>query len=68
MHARHRHVIEIGIIERTLEIGVHANPIHLAIAADLVFADDGNVVFRLASNEARVAPNAGVRSIDMPHL
>ena len=58
MHARHRHVVEPGTVERTFVIGVDPDPEHLPIACDLVLADGGDVVFRFAGDEAGVAADA----------
>ena len=40
------------------EIGVNANPVHLAAAHNLLFANDRNIVFRLAGNRAAIAADA----------
>src|SRR5947199_3393245 len=42
-------------------VAVHADPVHLAAAADLVLADDGDVVLGHARGHARVAADAGVQ-------
>src|SRR5581483_287182 len=62
VHARH------GLEERpfgfglvALVVSVDANPVHLAAARDLFFADDGNVVFRLAGDHAAVTADATVQ-------
>src|SRR5262249_31838858 len=65
--ARHGLKESFGIVERLVirrgiagfrigfVIAVDANPVHLAAAHHLIFADHGNVVFRLASDDAGVA-------------
>ena len=40
------------------EVAVHADPLHHASFADLIFADDWNVVFALAGDDAGRATNA----------
>ena len=47
------------ILARGAKIAVHAEPVHLAAAGDFVLADDGDVVLRLAGEDAR--PAAGAR-------
>src|SRR5215213_10920891 len=46
VHARHRHEVDAFRMTwiKTSEVGIDANPVHLATAYDFVFADDGNVV------------------------
>src|SRR6476661_5458879 len=53
MLAHHRLVNALGIVFCPAVIAVNADPVHDAGAFDLVFADHGNVVFRLACNHAR---------------
>src|SRR5581483_3696768 len=55
LHTGHRLVVENRIVEVAGVIRVHANPVHVAAAADLVFADHRNVVLRLARDHARAA-------------
>ena len=47
-----------GSSSRTDVIPIHADPVHLAAAQHLIFADDGNVVLRLAGHHAGVAARA----------
>ena len=53
--ARDRLVNDLGIVDAALEITVDADPVHLAVVDDLLLADGGNVVLRLAGDHARVA-------------
>ena len=61
LHARDRLEVRLGIIAIALIIGIHAQPVHVAAFVDLVLADDRNVVFRLAGNDAIVAADARVQ-------
>src|SRR5205823_4240961 len=49
-----------GIIAVALVVGIDADPVHVAADDDLLFADDGDVVLRLAGKHAVVAAHAGV--------
>ena len=49
-----------GFVGIPREVAVEANPSHVAVFADLVFADDWNVILCLASDNAGVATCAGV--------
>src|ERR1700733_1594876 len=60
MHARNRLEIYFRILNWTLEVAIHAQPVHVASLGDLLFPDYGNVVFRLARDGARMAPGARV--------
>ena len=53
--ARHRLEVRVGSVERTGEIAIDAQPVHLAIAAHLLLADDGDVVLGDAGDDARHA-------------
>src|SRR5207244_3255119 len=60
LHARHR--LEIRPVRGVFvagEIAIHANPVHGATARHLLLADDGDVVFRLAGDDAGAATDAG---------
>ena len=54
-----------GILDRAAairrEVAVDANPVHLAIADDLLLADDRDVVLRLAGDHARGTAGAGAQ-------
>ena len=59
LHALAPSLVEhFGIYGRSAKISVHANPVHHASPRDFLFADDGNVIFRLASNCAGVTADA----------
>ena len=59
MHAWHGHMIKFGVIQGAAVVSIDADPVHLAIASDLIFADYGNVIFNFTRDEAGVATNAG---------
>src|SRR5439155_2033847 len=61
LHARHRLEISLGIIAIALIVGVHAQPVHVAALIHLILADNRNIVFRLARNDAVVAAYAGIQ-------
>ena len=61
LHAGHRLEERFGIVAVALVVGVDANPVHVAADDDLLFADDGDVVLRLAGEHAVVAAHAGVQ-------
>ena len=63
MHAGDGLVDDRRRIEVSLEVAVHADPVHFAAAVDLVLTDDRNVVLGLAGNRAGVAARAG-REVD----
>jgi hypothetical protein len=65
VHARERlHRKARWIVDAlAAEVAVDANPVHFAAARDHRLADDWNVVFRLARDDARAATRAG-REID----
>src|SRR5207244_8083758 len=52
LHARHRLVHDLRIRRLAAVVAVDAQPVHLALAVHLVFADYGNVVLGLASHDA----------------
>ncbi len=45
-------------------VAVNSQPVHFALPPHLVFADHGNVVFRLAGNHARGTARAGIQIDD----
>ncbi len=47
-----------GVILMGREVSVHADPVHLAAFRDLLFPDDGDIVFRLTGDETGVAAHA----------
>ena len=49
-----------GLVSIPREVAVEANPGHVAVFADLVFADDRDIVFSLAGDNAGVATRAGI--------
>src|ERR1700722_18472967 len=55
LHARHRLVIQLGVVPIAFKIAVHAQPVHVAPAGDLDLADHRYVVFRHASHHAGTA-------------
>src|SRR5208282_397196 len=61
LHARDGLEECLGIVAVALIVGVHPNPVHVAADDDLLFADDGDVVLRLAGNHAVVAAYALVQ-------
>ena len=63
LHAQHGLVHRSRGLRRFAEIAVDADPVHLAPQKDLLLADDGDIVFRLAGRHARPAAGAG-RQID----
>ena len=48
-----------GFVGRAAEVAVDADPVHLAAVQHLLLADDGDVVLRLAGDDARPAAGAG---------
>ena len=48
------------ILRITGEVAVESDPSHITIFANLVFSNDGHVVFGLAGNDASVATRAGI--------
>ena len=65
VHARHRLEKDLRILERnpriadrTVEVAVHAQPVHFPAALHLVLADDRDVVLRLAGDYTGAAPGA----------
>src|SRR5262249_35169600 len=61
VHARNRLVGEGRIVEIAAEIAIYPDPVHLAAASDFFFANDRNVVFRLARDSARAAADARIQ-------
>ena len=60
MHARHGLMVGLRIVRASFIIAVDAQPMHLPAAGHFGFADDRNIVFRLAGDDAGVAADAGV--------
>ena len=60
LHARHRLVVHLGIVALAFVVAIDSEPVHLAPAPHFVLADDGNVVFGHAGDDAGVAADAGV--------
>src|SRR6185369_7926012 len=58
--AGHRLEVGLGIGAVTLEISIHAQPVHVPPEHSLLLADDGDIVLRLASDNAVVAAHAGI--------
>src|SRR5262249_6469237 len=58
--ARDGLVVQIGLFQRAGVVRIDADPLHQTAAIDLIFADNGDVVLRLARNDAGAAPGAGV--------
>src|SRR5437762_6781074 len=54
-------MIEPRIIDLAGFVCIDADPMHLAAACNLLLADYGNVVFRLAGNRACAATDAGAK-------
>ncbi len=61
LHARDRLEETLGIVTRPVVISVDAQPVHVAALERLLFADDRNIVFRLAGDDAVVASDAGIQ-------
>src|SRR5208282_4989078 len=51
----------LGIFARAIVISVHAQPVHVAAAERLILANHGDVILRLAGDDAVIAPDAGVQ-------
>ena len=60
MHARDGLMVGLRIIRASFIIAVDAQPMHLPAAGHFGLADDRNIVFRLACDDAGVAADAGV--------
>ena len=60
MLAGHRLEVGAGRGQVALEVGVDPEPLHVAPDLDLLLADDGDVVLRVAGDDAGVAADAGV--------
>src|ERR1043165_1090429 len=59
VHAGDGHEVDArGAFDRAAEVCVNPEPVHLARARDLLFADDGDVVLGLAGDDAGVAADA----------
>ncbi len=61
LHARYRLEICFGIIAIALVISVDSQPMHVPAFVDLLFANDGNIIFRLAGDDAVIASHAGIQ-------
>src|SRR5579862_8177369 len=61
LHAGHRLVIHFRIVEVAAEVSVDADPLHDAAAHHLFLTDHGDVVLRLAGDDAGVAADAAVQ-------
>ena len=68
MHARHRRVVERRVVQAAAVISIHANPVHFAVLMDLLFTDDGDVVFHFTGDHAGVAADAGGKIDGHPPL
>ena len=58
--AGHRLEVRARRGQIAFEIGVDAQPLHVAADLHLVLADDGDVVLRVAAHDAGIAADAGV--------
>src|SRR5207244_259781 len=63
LHARHRLVIDLGVLPTASVVAIDAQPVHLALAVHFLLADDGDVVLRLTRHHAAVAAGAD-RGVD----
>src|SRR5208282_4981246 len=61
LHARHRLEMGPGGVAVSLIVGIDPNPVHVAAFHHLLFADHGDVVLRLAGDDAVIATHAGVQ-------
>ena len=52
---------KLGIVHIAAEVAIDAQPVHLAPRFDLFFADDRDVIFRLAGDDAGVTADTGVQ-------
>ena len=59
LHARDGLKVHERVVHAALVIAIDTQPVHLAAAGDLVFADDRDVVLGLASHHAGAAADAG---------
>jgi hypothetical protein len=50
-----------GFVFVAFEVGIDANPVHLAAAGHLLFADNRNIVFGLAGDHAGVAADTTIQ-------
>ena len=55
---RDRLVGDLRVLSVTSKVAVDADPVHLASVEDLFLAHDGDVVLRVAGDDAGVAPRA----------
>ena len=58
--AGHGLEVRLGRIQIAFVVGIDAQPLHVAAGLHLVPADDGDVVFRIAADDAGIAADAGV--------
>ena len=61
MHAWHRLEVRFRIGAVALVVRIDAQPVHVASAIHLLFADDSDIVLRLAGDDAIVATNASIQ-------
>src|SRR4029077_8423124 len=61
MHARHGLKIRFRIFEAAAIVIVDPDPLHVASGHDFVFADDGDVIFRVARDHAGFATGAAAQ-------
>src|SRR3984893_10252070 len=61
VHAQDRLEIAVWGVGTAFVVTINGQPVHLALANHLLFADDGNIVFGLAGDNASIATNAGVQ-------
>ena len=60
LHAWHRLMIHLGIVQLAFVIAIDANPVHLPAAQHFVLTHHRTVIFGLARDDAGVAADAGV--------
>ena len=61
LHAGYGLMVGLRVIQVAGIIPVYAYPVHLAAGGNLLFADYGNIIFRLAGDSAGVTTNARVQ-------
>src|SRR5215469_9316793 len=60
LHARNRLEVGLGIVAIALVVRIDANPVHVTPPNNLLFADDGDIVLRLAGDHAVVTTDTSV--------
>ena len=60
LHARHRLMIHLGIVQRAFVVTIDANPMHLPTAQDFLLTYHRAVIFGDASDDAGIAADARV--------